>query len=123
MITRRRFLAISAAALALPARADPVRWQGRAMGADVSLTIDAPREMAHATLGEVRQILRDTEHLFSLYDPHSSLSRLNASGRLDHPDPRFVTLLTLCDQVHHLTQGRFDPTVQRLWQALAQGQD
>lgn len=123
MIPRRRFLAICAAALALPARADTVRWQGRAMGAEVSLTIEAPRETAHAALREVRHILRETEQLFSLYDPDSSLSQLNASGRLDHPDPRFVTLLTLCNEAHHLTQGRFDPTVQRLWQALAQGQD
>lgn len=123
MITRRRVLAISAAALALPTRAEPVRWHARAMGAEVSLTIDAPRETAHAALGEVRQILRETEALFSLYDPHSSLSRLNATGHLEHPARRFTELLTLCAKAHDLTQGRFDPTVQPLWQALARGDD
>ena len=123
MITRRRFLAISAAALALPARAEPVLWQGYAMGAKVSLTLDAPEAQARAALQEVRTILRETEALFSLYEPSSRLSQLNATGRLDQPPTRFSTLLKLCDQAHRLTAGRFDPTVQPLWQALAQGQN
>ncbi|MRU14558.1 FAD:protein FMN transferase [Roseovarius sp. A21] len=121
MITRRRFLAISAAALALPARAEPVHWQGRAMGAEVSLTLEAPKAQAQTALQEVKQILRKTEALFSLYEPSSRLSQLNATGRLDRPEARFTELLKLCDQAHRLTNGRFDPTVQPLWQALAQG--
>ena len=123
MIPRRRFLAISAAALAFPARAAPTRWQGRAMGAEVSLTLEAPKATAQAAVQKVQNILHETETLFSLYDPSSQLSRLNATGRLERPDPRVVALLGLCDQAHRLTGGRFDPTVQPLWQALAQGQD
>jgi thiamine biosynthesis lipoprotein len=123
MITRRRFLAISAAALALPARAEPVRWQGYAMGAEVSLTLEAPEDQAKAALHEVRKILRQTEALFSLYEPSSRLSRLNATGRLERPEARFTELIDLCDQAHRLTNGRFDPTVQPLWQALAKGQN
>ncbi len=123
MITRRRFLAISAAALALPARAGPVRWQGYAMGAEVSLTLEAPEAQAKAALQEVRAILREIEALFSLYEPSSRLSQLNATGRLERPAARFTELLDLCDQAHRLTNGRFDPTVQPLWQALAQGKD
>ena len=58
MISRRRFLAISAAALASPAAASqPVRWQGRAMGADVSLTIDAPERQALPALADMRRVL------------------------------------------------------------------
>ena len=123
MITRRRFLAISAAALALPARAEPVLWQGYAMGAKVSLTLDAPEAQARAALQEVRTILRETEALFSLYEPSSRLSQLNTTGRLDRPPRRFSELLDLCDQAHRFTGGRFDPTVQPLWQALAQNKD
>jgi thiamine biosynthesis lipoprotein len=93
------------------------------MGAEVSLTLDAPEAQARAALQEVRAILRDTEALFSLYAPSSRLSRLNATGRLDHTEARFTELLKLCDQAHHLTSGRFDPTVQPLWQALAKGHD
>jgi len=123
MITRRRFLAISAAALALPARAEPVRWRGYAMGAEVSLTLEAPEDQAKAALEEVRAILRKTEALFSLYRPASRLSQLNATGRLERPETGFTALLDLCDQAHRLTNGRFDPTVQPLWQALAQGKN
>ena len=123
MITRRRFLAISAAALAPPARAEPLRWTGVAMGADVSLTLEAPGAQARAALQDVQGILRETEALFSLYEPSSRLSQLNATGRLDRPPARFTELLDLCDRVHSLTEGRFDPTVHPLWQALAQGKD
>jgi thiamine biosynthesis lipoprotein len=123
MITRRRFLAISAAALALPARAEPVRWRGYAMGAEVSLTLEAPEDQAKAALEKVRAILRDTEALFSLYAPSSRLSQLNATGRLDQPSAGFTELLKMCNQAHSLTTGRFDPTVQPLWQALAQGRN
>jgi thiamine biosynthesis lipoprotein len=50
------------------------------------------------------------------------LSRLNAHGRLKVSDS-FAKLLDLCDTVHRLTDGAFDPTVQPLWQALSQGAD
>lgn len=124
MISRRRFLAISAAALASPAAASqPVRWQGRAMGADVSLTIDAPERQALPALADMRRILARGERLFSLYDPASTLSRLNRTGRLDAAPADFLRLLALCDRMHRLTGGLFNPTVQPLWAALAQGGD
>ena len=124
MITRRRFLAISAAALASPAAASqPVRWQGRAMGAEVSLTLDAPERQALSALAEVRRLLARGERLFSLYDPASTLSRLNRTGRIDATPADFLRLAGLCDRMHKLTGGLFDPTVQPLWAALAQGGD
>ena len=58
--TRRRFLAISAAALAAPpaAAAAPVRWQGIAFGAEASVTLHGDPDAARAALDEVTAILR-----------------------------------------------------------------
>lgn len=124
MISRRRFLTIGAAALASPAMASaPVKWQGVAMGAEVALTLDAPPEIAKPAIAKVRQMLAECESLFSLYDPFSALSQLNKDGVLQRPDPRFHQLITRCDRMYRATNGRFDPTVQPLWSALAQGHD
>lgn len=120
MITRRRFLAISAAAVTTtPGHTAPLRWQGLAMGAQVSLTLDAPPEVARPALSEIRKLLEKCETLFSLYRPDSALSRLNRQGSLASPDPLFLELLTRCGTFHSLSQGRFDPTVQPLWVALS----
>ncbi|WP_170429900.1 FAD:protein FMN transferase [Ruegeria arenilitoris] len=122
-LSRRRFLTISAAALATPAIATPLRWQGHAMGARVSVVLHAPEDQAKPALDQLRQLLPRLERLFSLYDSNSDLSRLNRSGRLDAPHPDFVALLKQVGQVHSATSGLFDPTVQPLWLALARGED
>jgi len=59
------------------------------------------------------------EDVFSLYRPGSALSRLNAQGALDAPPFELLECLSLCDRVHGLTGGLFDPTVQPLWAAWA----
>ncbi|MEC7763217.1 MAG: FAD:protein FMN transferase [Pseudomonadota bacterium] len=121
---RRRFLMVAGAALmARPGVSEPVRWSGVAMGADVSVTLDGPRARAEAAIAEVRGIVRRMELGFSLYDPGSELSRLNRDGRLDAPSDDMRALLRLCAQVHRMTEGRFDPTVQPVWRALATGGD
>jgi thiamine biosynthesis lipoprotein len=68
-------------------------------------------------------MLRDIEHLFSLYDPTSALSQLNNTGHMIHPDPRFTGLMLAADHGYHQTHGLFDPTIQPLWQALATGSE
>jgi thiamine biosynthesis lipoprotein len=120
-LTRRRFLAISAAALATPARATPVHWQGFALGAEISLALHAPEPIARKALKQVRNRLALVEALFSLYDPSSALSQLNRNGILRNPPPLFTDLMALCTQAHSATKGLFDPTIQPLWQALATG--
>ncbi|MEC3861739.1 FAD:protein FMN transferase [Mesobacterium sp. TK19101] len=120
-LTRRRFLTLSAAALALPADAAPLRWQGYALGAEVALTLHAPAPQAKAALTAVRAVLTHIEQQFSLYDPGSALSRLNRDGRLARPDPDFAALMHLCDDLHLATADLFDPSVQPMWQALARG--
>lgn len=122
MISRRRFLTISAAALAAPASATaPVRWQGQALGASASLTLHAPAPLASRAIAMVQRTLVHAESLYSLYREDSALARLNRTGILRDPHPEFLSLLRLADRVHHATGGAFDPTVQPLWQALATG--
>lgn len=122
-LTRRRFLSITAASAALPGMAKAEQWQGRAFGAKVSITLHAPRDQARPALAEARQVIAQTERLFSLYDPASALVRLNAAGTLQHPDPQFIALMQAADHAFTLTDGLFDPSVQPLWTALAERRD
>ena len=122
--SRRRFISVvAAAAVAGQARAGGVRdtWRGRALGSDASITVEGPSDIVSRALPRAVAALRRAERLWSLYDPDSSLSRLNADGVLDAPESETLALLTVADQVHGLTDGRFDPTIQPLWRALAEG--
>ena len=82
MLTRRRFIAISAAL----APAVALGWNslhvetGIALGAKVTLRLDhpdAPR-LAALAMAEIRRL----EQVFSLYLPGSALSQLNRDGTL-----------------------------------------
>lgn len=118
MICRRRLLAITSAALvASPARADTI-WHGRAMGAQASIRLAG--QGAETALAAAVDTIRRMESLFSLHDPSSALSRLNRLGLL-HMPPEFSALVAQIDRVHDVTNGLFDPTVQPLWAARAQG--
>ncbi len=120
MLTRRRFIAISALlapSLALAQGRDLHIETGIALGATVTLRLqhpDAPR-LAALAMAELRRL----EHIFSLYKPTSALCRLNRDGRLDLPPFELLDCLTLAGSVHNASGGRFDPTVQPLWQAEA----
>lgn len=123
-LSRRRFLALSASALALPAAAPfRHRWQGTALGADVALTVQGgTAAAARAFFAESMRSLRGIERQFSLFRG-SDLRRLNALGQLPHPSADMLALLDLAGRTHDATGGAFDPTVQPLWQARRLGQD
>lgn len=125
--TRRRFLAISAAALAVPmgAQAAPVaHWRGRALGADASIALAGVSQIeARPLLARLAKELDRLEGIFSLYRPDSALARLNRTGRLDQAPPQFLSVLGHCEAIHHASGGVFDPTIQPLWQAMARGED
>ncbi|SHI50503.1 thiamine biosynthesis lipoprotein [Palleronia salina] len=122
---RRRFLALSAAALAAPA-ATPAwpetRWRGFGLGAELSMTLRAPPALARDAIAAAREEIETVERAFSLYRDDSELVRLNTSGIL-RPSPLFTELAHHVDRAHALTGGVFDPTVQAVWAALAQGRD
>ena len=123
--TRRRFIAVTAAALA----AGGVKagtwtrqtWRGRTLGADARITLEGPPDQIADALRAAVAALRRVESLYSLHDAKSTLSHLNAAGRLAAPPADFLALLRLCARVHRETGGQFDPTVQPLWRALYEG--
>ncbi len=120
---RRRFLQIAAAAALTPRGAVAETRSRIALGAETRITLYGPREMTGPALAEVEALLDHVEALFSLYRPTSALSQLNQSGALDAPSPTFLDLLQLSRRLHDQTAGRFDPTIQPLWRALAEGRD
>ncbi len=125
ILSRRRFLAIAASAAALPSGALSAApaWAGIALGADATITLEGPASRTAPALDDAVTTLRRVERMFSLFDPASDLVRLNATGRLDRPDADWAAILHVVDAVHRATEGRFDPTVQPLWRALADGRD
>lgn len=98
----------------------PVRWRGSALGAQglIELHQSDPRE-AHFILEKCQREIDRLEDLFSLYRPHSALSRLNESGILESPDIQFLELLSLAQAFSEQTDGIFDITVQPLWKFYA----
>ena len=134
--TRRRFIGITAAVAAvaavpwaarsigrLNAAAEgiaPVTWRGIALGADAQMRLYHPDRRFALRLIEsaVAEVAR-LEKIFSLYRDDSQLVRLNRSGRLSRPSADLLALLSQSREIHALTQGAFDPSIQPLWQAYA----
>ena len=118
-LSRRRFLTIaSAACLGAPLRAaSAYQWHGQALGAKAQIILEDPDAEA-ITARALAEIAR-LEDIFSLYRPASELSRLNAQGYLRAPSFELLGCLSLARRVHRITEGRFDPSVQPLWAALA----
>lgn len=119
---RRRFLSLAAAFACAPKLAEAATWTGRALGAQVSLSLRGPRAETTSALAKLPAQLDRIEDLFSLYRERSVLSRLNRFGRVDAP-PEFHALIDQATRAHQLTEGLFDPTIQPLWEALAKGDD
>ena len=132
-LSRRRFVSITAASAAasmlgaLPAAAttaSQATWRGAALGAPASMRLDGlSQTQAAPIIAAVEAELARLEDIFSLYRPGSEISRLNRAGRLERPSPELLEVLSLSATLHEATGGAFDPTVQPLWQALAQGGD
>lgn len=100
---------------------DALQWRERAMvglGTTLSLrAAHASSERADAGLDAAVNAIRHVEKHMSLFNPDSSLCRLNQVGVLDQPDPDLVKILTLARYVSERSQGSFDVTVQPLWDA------
>jgi thiamine biosynthesis lipoprotein len=127
-LTRRRMIAIAATAAGAAflgggraAKAgEAVRWQGSALGAQVSIEIYHPdREEARRLVDICVLDVRRLEQQFSLYRADSAIATLNRTGILVSPDADMVALLKASLQFAELTDGAFDPTVQPLWQLYA----
>ena len=125
MLTRRRFLAIAAAAAAAPSAVagEIHEWTGTAMGSAARISLSGcSSNRARLVFRKVEAVLRQVEEAFSLHRD-SDLTRLNRIGRLDRPGPRFLELCGIATEVHGATAGVFDPTIQPLWLATARSGD
>jgi FAD:protein FMN transferase len=125
LLSRRRFIGITAAAAGLGlvpfghgAKADAhlVTWQGQVMGAVATLQVHhhdraAAERLVERALAEVRRL----EAVFSLYREDSALVALNRHGVLVAPPADLVALLDESRRWWEVTGGVFDPTVQPLW--------
>ncbi|MFN0263963.1 FAD:protein FMN transferase [Tepidamorphus sp. 3E244] len=125
-ITRRRFIAISAATAACgisgisTAAASTQQWQGVALGAHAQIRLGGlEASRAQKLLIAVRNEISRLEDLFSLHRPQSALCRLNADGFLAEPAPDLLALASQVSAANSLSEGIFDPTVQPLWQTYA----
>lgn len=123
-MNRRRFLTITAAALcASPAAANPVIWKGRALGADAQIAlIGLPEKRAALLWPKIEALIEQIEADFSLYR-ESTLTRLNKTGYIANTSRAFQTVIAASDRVNKATGGVFDPSIQPLWLATAQGTD
>ena len=129
IISRRRFVRISAAAAGLglspsglPARAgaEPAIWRGTVLGAVASMVIHhEDRSEAERLLSSACAQARRLERLFSLYLEDSALVQLNRTGILVDPAPEMIELLSISQHYCKLTGGLFDVTVQPLWDLYA----
>ena len=128
MPTRRRFIAIAAAAAGLPlaatgARAEIAhlhRWSGIALGAAAEIVLHDPDSArAHRLIARCVAEIDRLEDVFSLYRPESAVSRLNRDGRLAAPPLELVALLAEARSYSERTEGAFDVTVQPLWRLYA----
>ncbi len=124
-MNRRRFLTITAAALcASPAAAGSLAtWKGRALGADAQIAIAGlPDKRAALLWPKIEAFIEQIEADFSLYRA-STLTRLNETGFIANPTRALQNIMAVSDRAQKATKGMFDPSIQPLWLATAQGKD
>ncbi|NDW52769.1 FAD:protein FMN transferase [Aliiroseovarius sp. PrR006] len=118
---RRNVIKLGAAALGALAltRYKPSRreWHGRGFGANLSVVFQESGEDADRTFSAIEAEVERLENVFSLFRPHSAISRLNREGVLHNPPEDLVALLNMSKEVWAATDGVFDPTIQSVWQA------
>jgi len=124
-ISRRRFITVTAG-LALAgtigsSNAKAVSWRGIALGAQAKLVITGlPENEARRLIALAKTEIDRLENIFSLYRKDSAIANLNRNGRLAAPPFELLELLSAVDAVNKATSGKFDPTVQPLWQAYGE---
>jgi thiamine biosynthesis lipoprotein len=125
-LTRRRAIRMVAAAAGLPLMIAAVRatapagqfftWQGEVLGALSELTLwHTDAALARRAIFKVRSEIAHYERIFSLFQPESEISRLNAAGVLTKPSPELRALVEESQNFGVLSAGAFDITVQPLW--------
>lgn len=122
--SRRRFIKIAAAqtaALAATSQSSMLaathsktlrQWKGIVLGAEASIQLNCESERkADRILKKCVSEIQRLENIFSLYDEHSSLSRLNQQKHLSSPPTELVDLLKTALRFGSETNGIFDVTI------------
>lgn len=123
-VSRRRFITLVGAAVALPllsriggSEAKPLRWEGTALGAPASIQLyHADEAQARNALAASLEELKRLEAIFSVHRADSTITMLNRAGVLENAPPDFMTMLTRALELAAITDGVYDPTVQPVWQ-------
>ena len=129
MISRRRFIAMSASAVAgvtaLGAVAiakeglKPFIRQGKAMGAIATMQLyHEDEQQAQAIMSQCFAEVDRLENICSLYREGSELVTLNKQGYITAPSQELLELLTFAKQYGDITNGAFDVSVQPVWRFL-----
>ncbi|MGI9395307.1 MAG: FAD:protein FMN transferase [Boseongicola sp.] len=122
-LTRRRFIAVSAAAGLAPGIAtarEVATWRGIALGARAEIRISGTTQAAAApVLGAIIDEISRLEDVFSLYRPNSVISQLNLRGELDAPPAELLQVFSIASALHYATDRAFDPTIQTFWTLAA----
>jgi FAD:protein FMN transferase len=124
MTTRRNviFGLGAVGAMTISARAVTVSRPGTAFGTTVGITVTASSEaQANQAIDAGFAEVRAVHKAASLFDLNSEISRLNKAGRLDQPSPIFRTIAQASDDLHQLSRGAFDPSIQPLWSMWQHG--
>lgn len=132
-ITRRQFIVTAIAAAGVGGIGAIVStgvprpgfvWRGAALGGEARVSLyGADADAAGSALNSVANEIERLEKIFSLYREASELSRLNREKRLAMPSRDLVEVIHSALEWRGKTEGVFDPTVQPLWQAAANGRD
>ncbi len=96
----------------------------RALGADVTLKVlHANPDVAAKALTAAFSVLNDVEDVLSIYRPNSELARLNRTGKLDRPHAHFRKVLAASQEMARVSEGKFDASVQPLWELYAKSKE
>lgn len=92
-----------------------LRFSGETMGTTYNITVvDAPEEVDAEALGQqIVQTLAAVNASMSNWDPQSEVSRFNSSGAQEPfaLSEDFATVMTLANEIHDASGGRFDVTL------------
>jgi thiamine biosynthesis lipoprotein len=109
------------------ASAGKLVWRERALlGFGTTLWIKAAHENAdqlEVALSAAVKAIRHVERQMSLFDPESSISRLNRTGRLEQADRDLLSVLRLSQRIGQQSAGSFDISMQPLWQVWSQANE
>jgi thiamine biosynthesis lipoprotein len=92
------------------------RWRGQVLDDLSELTLwHTDAALCRRTILKITAEIARYERIFSLYDPDSEISRLNAAGELRRGSPELRALIEESQRFGVMSGGAFDISVQPLW--------